>query len=79
MHTHELTATLCQTHQREPLAVIDGLPGGGAELTPAQLRALAETLVRIAADAEAQPMTARHFMRKRREYSLTTKPSCERG
>ena len=70
-----LTATLSQTHQRQPLAVIEGLPGGSAELTPAQLRALAEGLLRIAADAEAQPMGTRAFMRKRREYSLSTNPA----
>ena len=67
---HELTATLCQTSSREPLAGVEGLPGGSAELTPVQLRALADGLLRIAADAEAQPMGARNFMRKSREYCL---------
>ena len=42
---HELTATLCQTSSREPLAVVEGLPGGGAELTPVQPRALADGLL----------------------------------
>ena len=69
-----LIATLCQTHQREPLAVIEGLPGGSAELTPAQLRALAEGLLRIAADAEARPMGARQYVRKLREYRLHSIP-----
>lgn len=67
---HGLTATLCQTYERKPLAVVDGLPGGCAELTPAQLRALADGLLRIAADAEAQPMAPRAYMRKRREYPM---------
>jgi len=35
---------------------------------PAQLRALAETLLRIAADAEVQPMEARNYTQKRREH-----------
>ena len=65
-----LTAILCQ-----PLALIDGLPGGSAELTPAQLHALANGLLRIAADAEAQPMGTRSFMRKRREYQLNSNPA----
>jgi hypothetical protein len=38
----ELTARHCLTHDRQPLAVVDGLPGGCAELRPAELRALAE-------------------------------------
>ena len=71
METNMLTAALCQTHQRQPLAVVDGLPGGGAELTPRQLRALAAALVQIASDAETQPMTAKHYMRKSREYKLS--------
>ena len=72
---HELTATLCQTYERKPLAVIEGLPGSNAELTPAQLRALAEGLLRIAADAEAQPMGARTYLRKRREYPMQSNPA----
>jgi hypothetical protein len=72
MGTRELTATLCQTHRCEPLAVVDGLPGGDAELTPAQLRALAAGLLRIAADAESQPMGARSYMLKRREYPIAS-------
>ena len=70
MPTQELTVTLCQAFERKPLAVIDGLPGGGAELTPAQLRVLAASLLRIAADAESQPMSSRRYMRRRRAYPL---------
>ena len=70
MHKQELTATLSQTFERKPLAVVDGLPGGGAELTPAQLRALAASLLRIAADTEAQPMGARKYRRLQRAYPL---------
>ena len=72
---HGLTATLCQSYDRKPRAAVDGLPSGCAEMTPAQLRALADGLLRIAADAEAQPMGARTYMRKRREYSLYTNPA----
>jgi len=65
-----LNVTLCQTHDRKPLASIDGLPGNGAEFTPAQARALAAALLRIAADAEARPMGAKAYMRKRCDYPL---------
>ena len=67
---HMLTATLCQTHDRKPLAVVDGLPGGLAELTPAQLRALAGALQLIAADAEARPMAPRAYLRQQRTYTV---------
>jgi len=67
---HVLTATLCQTHDRKPLAVVDGLPGGFAELTPAQLRALADGLMRIADDAEARPMAPRVYLRQQRKYQV---------
>lgn len=73
MHT-ALTATLCRTHTGAPLATLDGLPGGSADLTPAELRALAAALERIAADAEAQG-TGRHYMSRRRDYLLTTNPA----
>ena len=35
-----LTVSLSRTFDGAPLAVVDNLPGGGAELRPAQLRAL---------------------------------------
>jgi hypothetical protein len=68
--TNALTVTLCQTFDRKPLAVVDGLPGDAAELTPGQLRVLAEALLRIAADAEARPMGARSYMRHRNTHAL---------
>lgn len=67
----KLTATLCQTFDRKPLAVVDGLPGGNADLTPAQLRGLAEGLLRIAFDAEARPM-GRNYQRLACEYDVPT-------
>lgn len=42
-----------------PLAVIEGLPGGGAELRPRQARALAHALLRLADDAEHRKTTHR--------------------
>ncbi len=46
-----------------------GCLGGFAELTPAQLRALAAGLLRIAADAEARPMGCT-YARAARRYEL---------
>jgi hypothetical protein len=67
-----LHATLTHTHRGEPLATVDGLPGGGADLTPDQLRALAATLLRIADDCESRPAPGKHAFRTvSRDYILT--------
>jgi len=67
----ELHATLTKTHRGEPLAVVDGLPGGSADLTPAALRTLAETLTRIAADCEAySALRSRHPTPSVRRYPV---------
>lgn len=50
----KLSVTFCQTYDKKPLAVIDGFPGGNAELTPQQLRRLADQLREIAKKAEQQ-------------------------
>lgn len=65
-----LQVTLTQTRRGEPLAVVDGFPGGGAELTPTQLRALAAALNCIAVDLDARPTKAKHFSSLRRAYPL---------
>jgi hypothetical protein len=66
-----LTVSLSRTFDGAPLAVVDNLPGGGAELRPAQLRALAATLQRIADDCEARPVKGRNWTPARRDYALT--------
>jgi len=65
-----LNVTLTRTRDLLPLATVDGLPGGSADLTPAQLRALAAALLRIADDAEARPVKAKTLVTLRREYRL---------
>ena len=65
-----LNVTLAQTYKREPLAVVDNLPGQGAELTPAQMRGLAQALLAAATDCEAAPMGTRTYRRQRRDYAL---------
>ena len=65
-----MTAVLCKTRDGEPLATVSNLPGDGADLTPAELRALAAGLLQVAADAEAQPLKARRYLPQRRVYAL---------
>ena len=59
----EVTHTL--TRDAKPLATVTGLPGAGAELTPSELRALAEALQQAAGDCEQLPIRrgARHCVR----------------
>jgi hypothetical protein len=64
-----LSAKLCRTYTGAPLATVEGLPGGSADLTPEQLRALAEALRRIADDADARPM-GRAYLAVFRLYSV---------
>lgn len=73
MTDRKLIVKLCRTYKGGPLATVDGLPGGGADLTPDQLRALAATLLRVAADVEARPLLHRGkpVPDVRREYPVT--------
>ena len=66
-----IRATLTRTYRGEPLAVLHGLPGGAAELTPAQLRALAQTLTEIAAACEARPKRRGVIVNEIRDFPVT--------
>ena len=55
----QLHAKLTRAYDGGPLAVIDGMPGDGAELRPQQLRALASALLRLADAAEDRKATHR--------------------
>jgi ribosomal protein S11 len=68
-----LSVTLTATRDGGPLAVINGLPGDGAELRPDALRALAAALLKVADDADARPATHRgkRLPPARRAYPLT--------
>lgn len=48
-----LGVSLVRSFDNKPLAVVDNLPGGFAALRPAELRALAAALQRIASECEA--------------------------
>ena len=69
MRTH-LTVVLTQTRLRKPMAVLCNLPGCDAEMTPQQLRALAAVLCAAADECEVQPMAAKRFSERKREYLL---------
>lgn len=72
-----LTVVLGRTHDRKPLASIDGLPGAvAAELTPVQCRALAAALIKIADDCEGRPMTATTYRRESKQYVVKEGATC---
>jgi hypothetical protein len=50
-----------QSADRRALVTLRNLPGRDAELTPAQLRALAGALLQAAQACERRPMGRRHF------------------
>lgn len=66
----QLHVTMTRTHDSKPLATVHNLPGEGADLTPAQMRALATALLAAADECEARPMDKRHFLRVKRSYEL---------
>jgi len=66
-----IIATLSRTSNHTPLAGVRNLPGQDADLTPAQLRALARVLLAIADASEAMPMHAKHFTPRQREFELS--------
>jgi len=65
-----LHAQLTRCRHELPLAVVDGLPGDGAELRPEQLRQMAAALLAIAADAELMPTKGKRFVPVRRCYPV---------
>lgn len=64
-----IIATLTQTRDRKPLASVRNLPGDDADLTPAQLRVLAQTLCDIADASEALPMDTKRFTPRQIEFT----------
>lgn len=66
----ELQVIHTQTYDGKPLAVIRNFPGLDAEMTPAQMRAMAAALEAVAADCEKRPMARREFRRSEQRYPL---------
>jgi len=67
---NELTVVLTQTYDRKPLAIVRKLPGFDAEMTPSQMRVLADALYRAAEECESKPMGKKAFMQVTKSYSL---------
>lgn len=66
----ELDVILTQTVDRKPLATVRNFPGGDADLTPAEMRRLAATLMAAADECERQPMDRRSFRRLARSFPV---------
>lgn len=66
---NELRVRLCTTHDGQPLAMVHNFPGEGAELRPAELRALAKALIAAADECEGRPVS-RISKLNERAYSL---------
>ncbi len=66
----ELEVMLTRTFDGRPLATVQNLPGGDADMTPAQMRALAAALCAAADECESRPMDKRRFMRAVRRYRI---------
>ena len=70
-----LSVAHTRTEHGKPLAVVDGLPGGHAELTPDELRDLACLLACVARDCER---ANGNDLLRRRKYPLRADVSAER-
>ncbi|KRC20191.1 hypothetical protein [Acidovorax sp. Root219] len=66
-----LKAQYTRTTKHAPLVVLEGGPFNGMEATPAQLRALAELLNKVAAHAEARPCVGRMWAPATERYATT--------
>lgn len=68
-----VTHTVCRLGQ--PLAVIDNLPGEGAEMTPIQLRQLASAMLQAASDCEAALDVSSRYGARKVTYVLAPAPA----
>lgn len=81
MGERELTVVLTKDRHGEPLAVVRNLPGLDAEMTPSQMRFLAEALLVAADECESRP-TGDGFSEVTRQYpiaALSVQGSAEVG
>lgn len=60
--------------ERLPLATLRNMQGNDADMTPAQMRALAAALEAAASECELRPMDRKHFSRTLKRYPLTLAP-----
>lgn len=67
---NELVVMLTRTRDKKPLAIIDNFPGRWVDMTPDQLRAMAQTLLLIASDCESRPLEEECFREIKKSYPL---------
>ena len=68
---NELHVLHTRTRDGKPLATVRNLPGLDADMTPAQMRALAHALLAAAKECELRAMDKRHFAQTQRRYHVT--------
>ncbi len=67
----ELVVLHTLTLDGAPMATIENFPGMDADMTPAQMRSLANALMIAANDCELMPSSVKNFRCQMRSYSLT--------
>lgn len=65
-----LRVRLSETKHKEPLAMLCNLACLDTDMTPAQLRQLAQALLSAAHDCEVRPLDQQHFTFTEREYPI---------
>ncbi len=68
----ELRVKHTRTSNSKPLVTIHNLPGEGADLLPAEMRALARALIEAADECESLPVEGKYVRNVERTYSLKT-------
>lgn len=68
LHATQLTACFGTDRHDQPMAVIDGLPGLGANLSPEQAERLSRQLKQIANDARMGVRGVRHYPESNDEH-----------
>ena len=68
----ELRVKHTRTSNSKPLVTIHNLPGEGADLLPAEMRALARALIEAADEGGWWPVECKYVGNGERTYSLTT-------
>lgn len=79
MSTKRLQVKHTVTHMNTPLAVVENLPGPGAELTPSALRRLANALLAAADECEVLFDSSRRLIPVHRDYPLDAAEALSRS
>lgn len=72
-----LIVTLTQNRHGKPLATVRNFPGLDADMTPAQMRAMAAALEAAATECEQRPMGKRYFHQIVKNYPMELRKKAE--